>query len=182
MQKKLINKNKMSKLIYAVLLMTALLPFTTFANGGDQRVADGYLVNLSRAPFTPIVGVKTALLTSFVDLKTGQLIKDDILVSVRIAEGRGSRAFVHEKKDIPVQGGVLEYSYTFQNSGMHEIFFDFKFTNDPAQKVHELPDFLIDVQKPVAENAIDTESLVLGISLGAVVGLLGGWFISRRKV
>lgn len=162
--------------------MTVLLPFTTFANGGDQRIADGYLVNLSRAPFTPIAGVKTALLASFVDLKTGQLIKDDILVSVRIAEGRGSRAFVHEKKDIPVNGGVLEYSYTFQNPGMHEIFFDFTFANDPTKKVHELPDFLIDVQKPVTDKAIDTKSLILGISLGAVLGLLGGWFAGRRKV
>lgn len=172
----------MSKLIYAVLLTTALLPFTTFANGGDQRVADGYLVNLSRAPFTPIAGVKTALLTSFVDLKTGKLIQEDILVSVRIAEGRGSRTFIHEKKDIPVNGGVLEYSYTFQNSGMHEIFFDFAFMTDPTKKVHELPDFLIDVQKSEAENAIDTKSLILGVSLGAVLGLLGGWFAGRRKV
>lgn len=172
----------MSKFIYTILLITVLLPSTTFANGGDQRVADGYLVNLSRAPFTPIAGVKTALLTSFVDLKTGKLIQEDILVSVRIAEGRGSRTFIHEKKDIPVNGGVLEYSYTFQNSGMHEIFFDFTFVTDPAKKVHELPDFLIDVQKPEAENAIDTKSLILGISLGAILGLLGGWFAGRRKV
>lgn len=172
----------MSKLIYAGLLITALLPFTTFANGGDQRVADGYLVNLSRAPFTPIAGVKTALLVSFVDLKTGQLIKEDILVSVRIAEGRGSKTFIHEKKDVPVKGGVLEYSYTFQNPGMHEIFFDFTFVNDPTKIVHELPDFLIDVQKPEAKNAIDTESLIFGIGLGIVLGLLGGWFAGRRKV
>ena len=90
-----------------------------FANGGDQRVADGYLVNLSRAPFTPVVGVKTALLVSFVDLKTGQLIKENILVSIRIAKGRGSRTFIHEKKDIPVQGGALEYSHTFQRFFHH---------------------------------------------------------------
>lgn len=171
----------MSKFIYAILLITALLPFTTLANGGDQRVADGYLVNLSRAPFTPIAGVKTALLASFVDLKTGQLIKDDILVSVRIAEGRGSRAFIHEKKDIPVDGGVLEYSYTFENPRMHEIFFDFVFVNDPQHKVHELPDFLIDVQKPDVENLINPKSFVLGISFGIAVGLLGGWFACRRK-
>lgn len=171
----------MSKLIYAVLLMSVLLPSTTFANGGDQRVVDGYLVNLSRAPFTPIAGVKTALLASFVDLKTGKLIQEDMLISVRIAEGRGSRDFIHEKKDIPVKGGVLEYSYTFENSGMHEIFFDFTFANDPAKKVHELPDFLIDVQKPVIEKVIDAKSLSLGAVLGAAVGILGGWFAGRRN-
>ena len=174
----------MFKQIYTVivsgLLIAAFLPFISFANGGDQRVGDGFLINLSRAPFTPIAGVKTALLVSFVDLKTGKLIKDDILVSVRIAEGRGLRAFIHEKKDIPVQGGVLEYSYTFKNPGIHEIFFAFKFANDPTQKVYELPDFLIDVQKPEIENSIDTKSFVLGIILGVILGLLGGWFSGRK--
>ncbi len=166
----------------AIFLLLGSMPCAVLANGGDQRVADGYLVTLSRAPFTPIAGVKTALLASFVDLKTGRLIQDDILVSIRIAEGRGSRTFIHEKKDISVDGGVLEYSYTFQNAGMHEIFFDFTFANDPTKKAHELPDFLIDVQKPEAESAIDTESLILGIALGTVLGLLGGWFAGRRKV
>ena len=167
---------------YLFLLLLIALPLIVSANGGDQRVADGYLINLSRAPFTPIAGVKTALLASFVDLKTGRLIQDDMLVSIRIAEGRGSRAFIHEKQDIPIKGGVLEYSYTFQNPGMHEVFFDFKLVNDAAQKVHELPDFLIDVQKPETKNGIDTKSLLLGTSLGVVVGLLGGWLAGRRKL
>lgn len=172
----------MSKFIYVALLISVLFPLTTFANGGDQRVKDGYLVNLSRSPFTPVSGVKTSMLVSFVDLKTGLLIKEDIRVNVRIAEGRGSKTFIQEDKNLLVKGGVLEYKYTFQNSGMHEVFFDFTFANDPAQKVHELPDFLIDVQKPLAENAIATKSLILGIILGAVVGLLGGWLVGRRKV
>ena len=35
------------------------------ANGGDQRVVDGkYLINLSRAPFTPHIGDKVALLVA----------------------------------------------------------------------------------------------------------------------
>jgi len=99
-----------------------------------------------------------------IDLETGRLIQDDMLVSIRIAEGRGSRAFIYGRKGMPINGGVLEYSYTFENSGMHDIFFDFKFANDPEQKIHELPDFLIDVQKPVAENAVDTKYLILSIS------------------
>lgn len=167
----------MLKLIYAVLLITVLLPFTMFANGGDQRVADGYLVNLSRAPFTPIAGIKTAILTSFVDLKTGQLIKDDILVSVRIAEGRGSKSFIHEKRDIPVKGGILEYSYIFQNAGMHEIFFNFIFANDPTKQVHELPDFLIDVQKPV--SGYSANQVLIAICGSFIIGLIAGWFVKR---
>lgn len=157
--------------------MTALLPFTTFANGGDQRVADGYLVNLSRAPFTPIAGVKTALLVSFVDLKTDKLIQEDILVSVRIAEGRGSKTFIHEKKDIPVKGGILEYAYTFQNAGVHEIFFDFMFTNDATKQVHELPDFLIDVQKPT--SGYSANQVLIAICGSFIIGLLTGWFVKR---
>ncbi len=168
----------MKKLLIVVAL-SVLLPFTAFANGGDQRVKDGYLVNLSRAPFTPIAGTKTAMLVSFVDLKTGVLIKEDIRVNVRISEGRGSETFIHEKKDISVHGGVLEYPYLFENPGLHEVFFDFTFVNDPAQKIHELPDFLIDVQKQ--EKTVDTNSLLLGVSLGAIVGLLAGWFVSRKK-
>lgn len=171
----------MSKKVLLFLAVTLFVPFLSFANGGDQRVVDGYLVNLSRAPFTPIAGVKTALLASFVDLKIGQLIKDDILVSIRIAEGRGSRNFIHEEKNIPITGGILEYSYTFQNQGMHEIFFDFVFVNDTQRKVHELPDFLIDVQKPKVEKAIDGKSLSLGVLLGIAVGVLGGWFVGKRK-
>lgn len=159
--------------------MTVLLPFTTFANGGDQRVADGYLVNLSRAPFTPIAGAKTALLASFVDLKTGQLIKDGILVSVRIAEGRGSRAFIHKKENIPVKGGVLEYSYTFENPGMHEIFFDFTFANDPAKQVHELPDFLIDVQKPISGYSMN--QVLIAICGSFIIGLLAGLLVKGLK-
>ncbi|MDP3771928.1 MAG: hypothetical protein Q8Q94_00955 [bacterium] len=163
------------------LLMVVSMPFIAFANGGDQRVADGYLVNLSRAPFTPIVGVKTALLASFVDLKTGNLIKNDILVSIRIAEGRGSRAFIHEKKDIPIRGGVLEYLYTFQNPGIHEIFFDFKLVNDPEQKVHELPDFLLDVQKPTSKKMLDNKSFIFGICVGIVSGLIIEWLLGKRQ-
>lgn len=172
----------MSKFKYAMLLLAILLPFITFANGGDQRVAHGYLVNLSRAPFTPVTGVKTALLASFVDLKTGKLIQDDILVSIRIAEGIGSRDFIHEKQDIQVKGGALEYSYTFKRSGMHEIFFEFVFVNDPQRKVHELPDFLIDVQKSETGQPIDSTSLGLGVLLGIIVGILGGWFARRKKI
>lgn len=169
----------MKKLLIVVVALV-LLPGAALANGGDQRVKDGYLVNLSRAPFTPIAGQKNAMLVSFVDLKTGVLIKEDALVTVRIGEGRGAETFIREDKDILIHGGVLEYSHTFANPGLHEIFFDFKFVNDSAQKIHELPDFLIDIQKPPA-GPIDLNSLLLGGSLGLVAGMLLGWFFGRPR-
>lgn len=81
----------MSKQILTLLLFlitTIFAPSTVFANGGDQRVLNNeYLINLARAPFTPIAGVKTAMTISFVDLKTGRLIQDDLLVTVRVGKG-----------------------------------------------------------------------------------------------
>lgn len=55
------------KLLIAIILFTALsTPLFSLANGGDQRLVDGtkYYINLSRAPFTPRVGVKTSILAS----------------------------------------------------------------------------------------------------------------------
>lgn len=166
--------------LVALGILGLLSPDLLFANGGDQRIAGGYLVNLSRSPFTPIAGTRTALLASFVDIKTGKLIKDDITVSIKIGTGNGSGAFIHEKKDIPVYGGVLEYSYTFQNSGMHEIFFDFTFVNDPARTVHELPDFLLDVQKPGTSEKDTALITILIVITSAIIGGVIGWLIGRK--
>jgi hypothetical protein len=104
-----------------------------------------------------------------------------MLVSIRIAEGRGAKVFIHEKENIPVQGGILEYSYTFEKSGIHEIFFDFTFANDTVQKVHELPDFLIDVQKLTSEKILDNRSFVFGIGVGIVLGLVMGLVLGKRR-
>lgn len=85
--------------IMAVALLAVWPPSILLANGGDQRVVDGtYLINLSRAPFTPRVGAKTAFLASFVDLRASRLIADDLLVTVRIAKlggiGTDKRTFL----------------------------------------------------------------------------------------
>lgn len=169
-----------NKLLLLLLAVTMTFPRLTFANGGDQRVSDGYVVNLSRSPFTPIAGIETALLASFVDLKTGNIIQDDLLVSIRIAEKGKSEYFIHEK-NIPVKRGILEYSYTFQKPGMHEIFFDFIFANDPAKKVHALPDFLIDVQKPLHKKAAETKPFMSGLGMGATFGLLIGFVFGLKR-
>lgn len=66
-----------------ILLLIFVFLFATdavFANGGDQRIIEGkYLINLSRAPFTPRVGVKTSFLASFVDIQKDKLISEDRL-------------------------------------------------------------------------------------------------------
>lgn len=174
------NKKTMKLTIVFIGLLTLLLaPFSVFANGGDQRVGDGYLINLSRSPFTPISGVKTAMTVSFVDLKTMKLIKDDALVSIRIGKGRGSKTSIHEEKDVLIKGGVLEYAYTFKDSGLHELFFEFTFANDPEKKVYMPPDFLMDIQEPRTEKSHALDYMLFSAS-GLVVGLAVGMFLPRK--
>ena len=155
--------------------------YSVLANGGDQRVVDGkYLINLSRAPFTPRIGDKVALLASFVDIEKNKLVSEDLIVSIRIAKlggiGTDKRTFLFEKEKIPVRGGVLELSYTFMESGLHEIFFDFAFASNPS-KVYEAPDFLLDVQK--SPNGYNTNRILIAVVGGFVAGLIGGWFVKR---
>lgn len=170
----------MDKVFISLFLLLLIAPIAADANGGDQRVlGNEYLVNLARSPFTPIAGTKISMVVSFVDLKTGTLIQDDLLVAVRIGEGRGSKTFIHEEKDILVKGGILEWSYIFDDPGIHELFFNFAFVSDP-QKIYEPPDFLLDVQEAEVP-ARASGFLWLVLLFGVAVGFVIGWF-SRKKV
>lgn len=170
-------------IILAIIMGTAM-DHSALGNGGDQRVnvKEGYLVNLSRAPFTPVAGTKTVMLVSFVDLKTGSLVRDNLVARIRIARGRSSMDFIHEESNIPVQGGVFEYSYTFRQPGLHEIFFDFVRASDPAQKRVEMPDFLMDIQPLVSRPTARAAAVITPIILGAALGFLVGWFIRGKRV
>lgn len=163
-----------------LFLVIVLTPTFLSANGGDQRVVENkYLINFSRAPFTPRIGIKTSFLASFVDIQKNKLISEDLIARVRIARLGGSdkREFLFEKNDVKVSGGVLDFSYTFVDAGLHEIFFDFVFASNP-QKVYEAPDFLLDVQNPVGGYSI---SKILIAVLGSfATGLLTGWFVKKR--
>lgn len=161
------------------LLLAFLLPLLAVTNGGDQRVLNNeYLINLARSPFTPVAGTKTSMLVSFVDLKTAKLIQDDIFVTVLVGEGRGSKTFIHEEKDLLAKGGILEWKYTFAKPGIHELFFNFAFASDP-QNIYEPPDFLLDIQKPEipANNNISILIAMVAMLIGGVMG----WLIGRRK-
>ena len=174
----------MKVIIFVVLLLIYLLfPILSFANGGDQRVVEGeYLINLSRSPFTPKAGEKTAFIASFVDIQKDLLIAEDLVVKIRIAklgEGR-ERKFLFEQDNIRAKGGILEFQYTFSEQGLHEIFFDFAFSSSP-QKIYNAPDFLLDIQKPeVLEKAGQPISVWIG--LGAIFGFTIGWLIKRQKI
>jgi hypothetical protein len=167
----------MKKLLLGVFLILALYPVLLLANGGDQRVlGQEYLINLSKSPFTPIAGTKTAMTVSFVDLKTGAPIKEDILVRVYVTKWRGGKIALYEQKDILVTGGVLDLSYTFAEPGLHEVFFSFAYVSAP-EKTYAPPDFLMDIQ-PAHKKAPD---LILLSGFVAITALAVGFFIGRRS-
>lgn len=158
------------------------------ANGGDQRVIENkYLINLSRSPFTPRVGEKASMLISFVDLQKNKLISEDMIVKIRIAKlgsvGSAKREFLFEQSDIKVQGGVLEFPYTFTETGLNEVFIDFSLASNP-QKIYESPDFLLDVQNKENTQSINrfVISFMLISTVGIVLGFMFGLWLWQRKV
>jgi hypothetical protein len=92
--------------------------------------------------------------------------------------GSAGRTFIFEQDAISVKGGVLEFPYTFKNSGLHEVFFDFAFASNP-QKIHEAPDFLMDIQKPEIPEK-DGAPVLVGI-VSALIGGMVGWAMRSCK-
>lgn len=158
-----------------------LWSYGALANGGDQRIVENkYFINMSRAPFTPRAEEKTSFLISFARIDTMLPIAEDLIVKIRIAKlgevGTEGRTFLFEKDNIPVKSGVLEFPYTFTETGLHEIFIDFAFASN-QQKIYETPDFLLDVQKPL--NGYNTSQILMAIVGSFVIGLSIGWFIKK---
>ena len=108
------------------------------------------------------------------------MVNEDLVVTVRIAKlggvGTDKRTFLFEKEKIPVKGGILELPYTFTESGLHEIFFNFTLASSP-QKIYEAPDFLLDVQKQ--PDGYGTNQILMAVFSSFVVGLAVGWFVKR---
>lgn len=168
-------------LILVFLAVILFVPSFSLANGGDQRVVENkYLINLSRAPFTPRVGVKTSFLASFVDIQKNKLISEDLIVRMRISKlGDAPKGkFVFEQDNIAVKGGVLDFPFTFSESVLHEIFFDFAFASNP-EKVYNAPDFLIDVQ-PVLNTERSNKRFIIGSLLGIIIAFVIGIFVGRK--
>lgn len=173
----------MKKLILiSSLLLFASLPLLTSANGGDQRLIERgkYYINLSRAPFTPRVGVKTSFVASFFDVGANRLISEDLIVKIRISKlGEAPKGnFIFEQDNIVVKGGVLEFPYTFSEASLHEIFFDFAFASNP-EKVYSAPDFLIDIQKPETQTQTNWP-IIFWTTSGIALGLIIGWLLRFR--
>lgn len=168
--------------ILTLIVFGAVVPGIVFANGGDQRIVEGgkYFINLSRAPFTPRAGTKTAMLISIADGKTGRPVKEDLALRIRIFKlgGKGGeRELLFEQKGIEVKGGILEFPYTFADSGLHEIFFDFALASEP-NRIIEPPDFMMDIQKPEQAGTEKQAPLFL---IAIIASFAVGWFVGMVK-
>lgn len=155
-----------------VILLAVFIPYLVFANGGDQRIVEGkYLINLARSPFTPKAGEPVSMLISFARTQTNLLVSEDLTAKIRIAKlGAGKRIFLFEKNNIKVEGGVLEFPYTFAETGLHEVFIDFVLVSEP-KKVYESPDFLLDIQEPIKAEKQATGKIYLAFILGVLASL-----------
>lgn len=179
-------KKTIKPIILCLLISVVLSLFlhSVSANGGDQRISeDKYLVNLARAPFTPQIGIKTNMLVSFVDIQKKMLINETILVKIRIAKFNEENKYVFESNQIKVEDGILEFSYTFNNSGLHEIFFDFAFASNP-KIMYKVPDFLLDVQElnTKASKATSTIMIIFTVSLvSLLVGFIIGFLLGKKN-
>ncbi|MEK7630855.1 MAG: hypothetical protein AAB417_02415 [Patescibacteria group bacterium] len=160
----------MKKILLALMLA---LPLVAGAHGGEQRVVDGtYIVSMSRAPFTPRMGVPTKLLISISDIASGNVSDKDAIINLRVARlaSPGDEPqFIFEEKNIKAERSTLGYSYTFREVGFHEIYIDFAFVDSPT-KVMSASDYLLDVQP--AQEAGGDKSFALwgfgGLFLGAI--------------
>ena len=185
--------------LFLFFAASLLLPSAALGNGGDQRVVAGgkYLVNLSRAPFTPRAGEKNSMIFSFGDVRKDAIITEPMLVNIRIAKvndigPHGERQWLLQQEHILVKTGALDFPYTFARPGLHEIFVEFAFAAN-STTVYMAPDFLLDIQPPVVSKAdascpataiaptkpFNPANLLVGIA-GAALGFIGGRLVKRK--
>ena len=107
----------------------------------------------------PIVNKEASFLISFGN-KEG-LIKEEINGKLWIAKD-------DEKiltKDFKIKDGIYDLKHTFKNSGLYEIFLDFKIGN----KTYMPEDFLIEVKEEKQNFGFNILFLIIGIFIGIVL-------------
>lgn len=166
-----------------LLLVFLALPLIASAHGGEQRVVDGaYIVTMSRAPFTPRVGVPTKLLISISDIKSGNVSDKDAIITLRVAKLASpgdAPQFIFEEKNITAERSTLGYTYNFAEAGFYEIYIDFAFADNPT-KLMSAEDFLLDVQESHEQgNTIPLFWILVGILAGVAVGTIATKILAR---
>ena len=149
---------KLNKKTILLTIFVLLLP-VSYSNGGCIKIAEDVYVQLSNSPLVPIVDKEESFLISFGN-NTG-LINEEIDGKLKIVKSEEMIL----TKNFQIKNGLLDLKHTFKNSGLYEIFLDFKIGN----KTYTPEDFLIEVKEEKQNPIYNIIILITGIFIGAVL-------------
>lgn len=177
--KKLDNMPSMKNVIISGILSFVLFGSFVFANGGNIRLAEGrYLVNISSSPVTPVAGEKVEMLVSFASIEDNTLLREDLRTWVEIRR-KVNDEVIFPEKEFRAERGVLDFDFTYPESGLYELFVRFEKPDEPG-KIYETEDFLVDVQSQRIQSR-GTTLFPMYLVVSSLVSLLAGWFLGRRS-
>jgi hypothetical protein len=145
------------------------IPLLASAHGALQKVVEGkYLVNFTPAPFAPTVGKEQQNMLALSDFQEN-LIEKNSIFNVEI---RKDEKAVFRVQNQVAKGGLLPFSYTYEEPGEYELFITFKIPGD--SNLYEPDHFMIEVlPKPISRGSL----MAIWLAIGLAVGLL----IRRRQ-
>ncbi len=144
------------------------IPLLASAHGALQKVVEGkYLVNFTPAPYSPMVGKAQQNMIAISDFQEN-LIEKNIIFNVEI---RQDEEIVFTLQNQVATGGLLPFSYTYEEAGDYELFATFKIPGD--SHLYESEDFMITV---VPQASSGGSLIVTWLVVGFVMG-----FLIRRK-
>ncbi len=154
------------KLILAIILITSLV----YSNGGNQKYADGYLVQVASLPISPFVGEKVSMLISFANT-SGDLLRD-IEVKIKINH---NDITIFENNFTEAKNGVMKFEYTFNKSGLYNVIVEFRFIG--SDKIYTPDHFLFEARAP--SQYVPLHLAVIAVVM-FLIGIVAGFIFGRR--
>lgn len=153
-----------TKYVAIILILLAV----AYANGGNQKYVEGYLVQISNLPISPFAGEKVSMLVSFANT-SGDLLRD-IEAKIRINQNDNT---IFESNFTEARTGVMKFDYTFEKPGLYDVIVEFRFIG--SGKVFTPDHFLFQARAseqyiPVHIAAIATAMFLIGIVAGIIFG------------
>lgn len=155
------------KLILAIILIISLV----YSNGGNQKYIDGYLVQVASLPISPFVGEKMSALISFANTSS-DLLKD---IEGTIYINQNDRTIFAGNFTAPT--GTTKFEYTFNNSGLYDMFVEFKLTNET--RIYMPDHFLIEVKQAFLPWHVAVIAAIIFL-FGIVAGFVFGWRMRNK--
>lgn len=152
-----------------ILIFTITYASLTYANGGNQKYVEGYLVQMSSLPISPFAGEKMSMLISFANTSSDLL--SNLEGNIRI--NQNDRTIF--KSNFTAPSGTAKSEYTFNEPGYYDMIVDFKFANE--SRVYMSDHFLIEV-KPAIPWHIAVIAAITFL-FGVVAGFIFGWRLKK---